>query len=197
MPAETLKSSPARSAVLLAVIVAVAVGGCVPGHLLYATGPHQGTVVDKETQQPLSGAVVLAIWYRETVVLVSGHGPATDYHDAVETVTDLKGQFTIPERTHFTVVGSIGEPKLVAYHPGYAFFPSRQARPEGEAVRSSHETKVFHVELPKLGAADELEQVRDVPVWLADVPESKMPNLVRLINQQRQAVGLQPIRVGR
>jgi len=170
--------------------------GCF-GHLVYSSDTYQGKVMDAETKEPLVGAVVLAIWYREAPGL-GGHGPAEDYHDALEVLTDAQGEFTVPAKTHLTPIGKIREPKLVIYYPGYGFFPSLQAYPQKDKeVRAAYERKFFQVELIKLKTREERMKVIDYPVWISDVPDDKMPNLVRLVNKEVQMLGLQPTRLGR
>ena len=177
------------------VLVFALTSGCA-GHVVYASGPYRGRVIDAETRQPLVGVVVLAIWYRE--VPVAPHGPAVDYHDSIELLTDDSGEFTVPEKTHFTLIGKIREPRLVIYYPGYAAYPSMKARPQGKEVGAAYEQKVFHVELMKSKTLEERRtNVRDLPVSISDIPDDKMPNLVRLVNKERQDLGLQPVRLGR
>lgn len=166
------------------------------GHVVYASGPYRGRVIDTETQQPLVGAVVLAIWHRE--VPVAPHGPAVDYHDSLELLTDTNGEFTVPEKTHFTLIGKIREPDFVIYYPGYAPYPSVRARPQGKEVSAAYEQRVFSVELMRLKTPEERRSnVRDMPVSISRVPDDKMPTLARLVNKERQDLGLQPIRLGR
>ncbi|MBI3455805.1 MAG: hypothetical protein HY002_08455 [Candidatus Rokubacteria bacterium] len=168
--------------------------GCF-GHLFYASGPYRGKVVDAETGQPLVGAVVLAIWYRE--VPTAPHGPAVDYHDALEVLTDANGDFEIPAKTHFTPIGKIREPDFVVYYPGYAVYPSDRARPQGEQVDAAYARRLFRFELSEVKTREEWVRVGDPTGRTSKVPESRIPNLVRLVNKQRQDLGLQPIRLGR
>jgi len=164
--------------------------GCV-GHLVYTSGPYRGRVIDAETKEPLVGAVVLAIWYRE--VPVAPHGPAEDYHDALEVLTDTQGEFTVPRKTHFTLIGKIREPDFVIYYPGYGYYLGYQVRPQGNEIPAAYAQKFFHVELPKLKTREERMRLADTPVGTSKVPEGKMPNLIRLVNKERQELGLKPI----
>ena len=191
----------ARGRVVLQVtafVMLVLTAGCVPGRMVYTSGPYRGTVVDTETKKPLAGAVVLAIWFRETIVLVAAHGPAVDYHDSLEVLADSSGKFVVPEKTHLTPFGKIREADFVVYYPGYAPYPSLKAQPQGEEVDAAYEQKVFRVELTKLKTQEERRVgVRDLPVSIAGVPDAEMPNLVRLVNKERQGLGLQAVRLGR
>ncbi len=168
--------------------------GCF-GHLVYASGPYRGKVVDAETGQPLVGAVVLAIWYRE--VPTAPHGPAVDYHDAVEVLTDAQGEFLIPAKTHVTPIGKIREPEFVTYYPGYAPYPSLKSRPQGLSVSAAYERRYFLIELKKLRAQKERIREADMPLGTGKVPATKMPNLIRLVNEERKQLKLQPITGGR
>lgn len=187
-----LPSSPI-AAFITASMVMLAVG-CA-GHLVYLSGPYRGKVIDAETKQPLSGAVVLAIWYRE--VPVAPHGPAVDYHDALEVLTDAQGEFTVPARTHLTTIGKIREPDLVVYYPRYAFYPSLNAHPQGKEAHLAYGLKFFHVELSRLTTREQRISAGHPSIWVSKVPEARMPNLVRLVNKERHDLGLQAIRLGR
>jgi len=179
---------------ILGLLILSLTSGCA-GHVVYASGPYRGRVVDADTQQPLVGAAVVAIWYRE--VPVAPHGPAVDYHDSMEVLTDTNGEFIVPKRTHLTLIGKIREPDFVIYYPAYAPYPSLKARPQGKEIDSAYEQRVFNIELQKLKTEGERMSVGDMPVSLSNVPDVEMPNLVRLVNKERQDLGLQPIRIGR
>lgn len=165
--------------------------GCA-GHIVYASGPYKGRVVDAETRQPLAGATVLAVWYRE--VPTAPHGPAEDYHDALELLADANGEFVVPKTTHFTLIGKIREPQLVVYHPGYAPFPSMEARPQDKDVEAAYAQRFFGVELSKLKTREQRVRHARLPASVDHrIPENKFPNLIRLVNEERQALGFQPI----
>jgi len=166
--------------------------GCF-GRLIYTSDTYRGKVIDAESKEPLVGAVVLAIWYREAPGL--GH-PAEGYYDALEVLTDAQGEFTVPAKTHVTTFGKIREPQLVIYYPGYGYYNGFQVRPTDKEVRAAYEQRFFHVELRQWKNRE--EQIRNVPsIGVSRVPEAKMPNLSRLVNEELQTLGLQPIRLGR
>ena len=174
-------------------VMLVLAAGCVPGRLVYTSGPYRGTVVDAESKKPLAGAVVLAVWFQETIVLVAGHGPAVDYHDSLEVLADSSGEFVVPEKTHVTLLGKIREPDFVVYHPGYAPYPSLKTRPQGKEVDVAYEQKVFHFELGKLETREERIRAADLPPGTSRVPEEKMANLIRLVNTEAKELGIPPI----
>ena len=55
-------------------------------------GPYSGRVIDADTGQPIEGAVILGVWYRE---IVTPGGATHNFYDAKEIVTDKKGDFTL------------------------------------------------------------------------------------------------------
>lgn len=178
---------------LLLFVIIPLMAGCLPGRLIYHSESYRGRVVDAETKRPLEGAAVVAVWQREAA-LFGGHGPAYDYHDALEVVTDAQGEFTIPAQTHVTLIGRITEPRFVVYYPGYVPYPGVGTKPQGEAEKLSYERKVFEIELPMTKTRDDRGRHADRPVYLDHrVPEAKTPTLMTLINQEREALGLKPI----
>ena len=183
----------ARGALLLIVIGTGLLTACLPGRLVYSSGTYQGTVQDIETRRPLAGAAVVAVWQEEAAIF-GGHGPARDYHDVLEMVTDDQGKFEIPAKTHFTVFGKILALRLIVYSPGYAPYPALGTRPHGEALDASYVQKNFVIELPKLRTREERLQHAGRPVALDHrIPDRDTPNLLRLINQEIRELGLQPI----
>ena len=164
--------------------------GCF-GHLVYSSDTYQGKVIDAETKEPLVGAVVLAIWYREAPGL-GGHGPAEGYHDALEVLTDAQGAFTVPAKTHLTAIGKIREPEFVIYYPGYGFYPRYQVRPQDDKeIAAAHEQRFFNVELPRLKTRQERLNILAGLPHDPEVPDRKMPNSIRLMNEERRRLGLQ------
>ncbi len=176
----------ARRALGFLLIAAIA-GGC--GHLIYTSGPYRGRVIDAETRQPLAGAVVLAVWYWESFGL--GH-PSEGFHDALEVLTDANGEFAIPRETHFRVTGWVDKPGIVVYFPGYRDFSFVQVQWNGESIGSTLREHTV-VELPRLKSYKERKDVATIPSLAAGVPDEKMPNLIRLVNQELRTLGLQPI----
>ena len=168
------------------VFAAVVTGGC-GGHLVYPSGQLRGRVVDADTGQPLVGAAVVAAWFLEQPLAV--HGTATAY-DVLEVLTDDKGEFVVPRQTHVALVGSVDEPRITIYMPGYGPYPGFQRAPKGEAMRTAFQ-ELTVVELVRAMTREKRLEYLDW-AWVSGVSEETIPNFSRLINGERQLLGLQP-----
>ena len=169
------------------VFATVVISGC-GGHLVYPSGPFRGRVVDADTGQPLVGAAVVAAWFLEQPLAV--HGTATAY-DVVEILTDDNGEFVVPHQTHVTLVGSVNEPRITIYTPGYGPYPWFQRAPTGDAMRTAFQEPTV-VELVRASTREKrLDYLSSASVF--GVSAETIPNFSRLINNERQLLGLQPI----
>ena len=179
-----------RSLVLLLVLGVTA--GCLPGRLVYGSGPFRGRVIDAETRQPLAGAAVHVHWYRETTVVGGVHG-AEGFYDAVEVLTDANGEFTIPRQTFVTLWGDISRAYFQIYSPGYGPYPGFQLAPKGEALNSAFEDYTYTaVEMVRAKTrAQRIEYEGAVNVSIG--PNAKSRILRRVVNQERKALGFEPI----
>ncbi|MDO8477523.1 MAG: carboxypeptidase-like regulatory domain-containing protein [Candidatus Rokubacteria bacterium] len=188
--------SSASVCLLLGVAFSLA-AGC--GHLVYSSGPYSGQVVDAETGRPVAGAAVVAIWTRE---MPTGPEVAEGDWDVYETLSDGNGQFAIPHRTHFTPFGWILEPKLKVYYPaytpGYAAYYGRDVPvvdrpPRDPRDRDRPET---YVTIPLRRPTTRGARIHDadLPLGMEMVRWEQVPNLMRLINEERSQLGLQPFR---
>jgi hypothetical protein len=167
--------------------VAVVTGGC-GGHLVYPSGSLRGRVVDADTGQPLVGAAVVAAWFLEQPMAV--HGTSTAY-DVVEVLTNDKGEFVVPHQTHVTLVGSVNEPRVTIYMPGYGPYPRAQRAPTGEAMRTAFQ-ELTVVELVRANTREKRLEYLD-RAWVSGVSAETIPNFSRLIDDERLLLGLQPI----
>jgi hypothetical protein len=154
-------------------------------------GPYRGQVVDAETKAPLVGAVVVVRWLRDRVYPV--HMVAENY--AVrETVTDVEGRFVLdakdveegaPRRTR--------RPGFLIFLPGYGSYPKQHVSPTG-FTGWIFERPGTIVELPRL--ADREDRRKHLwslgPHSYSDKPFRDLPELMRRINVERIAIGLEP-----
>jgi len=169
------------------------------GHLVYSSGPYSGQVLDAETGRPVAGAAVVAIWTREMPV---GPEVTEGDWDVYETLSDANGQFAIPHRTHFTPFGWILEPTLTVYYPsyapGYAGYYRRDVqvadRPPRDPRDRDRPENYVTIPLKHLTTREERVWKADRPVGTSGLRWEQVPNLMRLINDERRQLGLQLLR---
>jgi hypothetical protein len=148
--------------------------------------PYRGVVVDDATGEPISGAVVLAIWEREREEFLR---TVNVFYDARETITDSEGKWTIPAQDiERRAPDKTWIPLFVAYTPGY--FPwgpgsDRATRITGTAFSTGVTMRLRRA----LTQTERLQAVRRVP---PRIPDEKMPQLIQLMNQEEIGLGLQP-----
>lgn len=154
-------------------------------------GPYRGQVVDAETKAPLAGAVVVVHWLRDRVYPF--HSVAENY--AVrETITDAEGRFFLdvrdveegaPRRTR--------RPGFFIFLPGYGAYPKKHVSPRG-FTGGIFESPGTVVELPRI--EDREERRKHLFLFghgdFSDKPFKDLPELVRGINAERIAIGLEP-----
>ena len=155
--------------------------------IVHPFGPYRGKVVDLETGAPIEGAAVLIVFFTETFFSV------TSYADAVETVTDEKGEFRIWWRlaTTFHPLNKWKPDGYVTiFKPGYGAYPGhKNAKPRFEVGGTIPESQYVTFRLPKLKTISER---RKNIVSLPNIPKNKMKNLIRLKSEERVNVGLTP-----
>jgi hypothetical protein len=154
-------------------------------------GPYRGRVIDAETKAPLAGAVVVALWWRNRVYPF--HSVA-EHYAVRETVTDAEGRFLLdakdveegaPRRTY--------HPEFLIFQPGYGSYPKEYVSPRG-FTGGIFERPDTVVELPRLADRED----RRKHLWLfgphsySDRPFRDLPELMRRINTERIAIGLEP-----
>ena len=159
------------------------------GWLLYTGGPYRGQLVDAETRQPLEGAAVLFYW-RKNVYGGAG-GPVKYPLDAKEVLTDEEGRFYIPWFVGVSPnpLSLVLEPSAIFYLPGYRSVLAEVDPQNGKAFRDPTVIPMRKMRTRK--------ERRDYigGVLPGDVPDEAMPKLIRLMNTEREALGLKPVHV--
>lgn len=159
------------------------------GWLLYTGGPYRGQLVNAETRQPLEGAAVLFYWRRNAY---GGAGGPVKYHlDAKEVLTDEDGRFHIPWFVGISLnpLSLVLEPSAIFYLPGYRSVLAEVDPPDGKAFRDP-----TVIPMRKLQTRKERRD-RIGGVLPSRVPNEAMPNFIRLMNTEREALGLKPVHV--
>jgi hypothetical protein len=175
--------------VLLAALV-TAISGCTITHRF---GPFSGKVVEAETGEPIEGAVVLIAFYTEGF---SVGGPVYRFADAVEALTDAKGEFYFPPR-RVTLYRSMSiwdnECRISIFKPGYGAYPKNSKTfsvPNLEQSRFIPENERITFHLPKLLTLEEKKENLYKVENPAGIPNDKMQNLRRLEDEERINVGI-------
>lgn len=160
---------------------------------LFADGPYHGKVIDKETKQPIEGAAVVAVWWKESRII--GYGHRESVHDLQETMTDKDGNFTIPGTSTFSLLFRIDDPLVTIFKPGYQAYPGAPFQPSTREVQTGLYEKDGRlvVEVKQLKTAEErLENQARASVLECNRSE-KCPSLIGLVNAERATLGLGPI----
>lgn len=154
-------------------------------------GPYRGQVVDAETKEPLAGAVVVVNWLFDRVYPF--HSVAENY--AVrEVVTDTEGRFFLDARdVEGGAPGRTRRPNFFIFLPGYGSYPRKHVSPQG-FTGGIFERAGSIIELPRL--VDREDRRQHLFLFshgdFSARPFKDVPELVRRINAERRAIGLEP-----
>jgi hypothetical protein len=172
-----------------------------------AAGPWKGQIVDRETGQPIPGAIVVAIW------MVRSRGevhPHDEFYSAFEAVSDAEGKFVIPEQTAVPTkpLTAIAGPEIVIFKAGFGGW-AFQGGPhypltEDHYVREQRTKRAWEA-LEKEGAVFELRTLTDRQQRLtrngdvrpARVPDNQMPRLLQALDAELVTLGVPPYHVPR
>ena len=147
-------------------------------------GPYMGRVVDKDTSEPIEGAVVLMTFF------VDGPMDTTSFADAVEVLTDEQGDFQVPLKRLIKIrpMHEWLPPKVLIFKPGYGAFPSHKGTLVDKGGYVSGRDMI--VKLPKLkNREEEVKNIQNVFVF-PDVPVHKRKMTVKLKNNEARRLGL-------
>jgi hypothetical protein len=171
--------SVARAAVLL---VSFALGaGLAPEAAARETwGPFQGQILDVETDKPIAGAVMLAVWLE-----VCGLWGQSCFVEAQEAITDADGRFQIPRLTGFRWKLGIQPPTIHVFAPGYVAEAAIVTPVSGERY-----VDPTVIQMRRLKTREEL--IRKGSGAPDFVPRHKIPGYMRAVNIERQLLGLEP-----
>jgi hypothetical protein len=162
--------------------------------LVIRSATYHGKVVDEETGNPISGAVVTAIWYQSPIIQMA---QTRSYQNAQETVAGDDGSFSLwtwpgISINPFTYVMS--PPHAIIYKAGYAPLSVQTTYDRGyrSYERLADDLKKGIVmKLPKLRTKEESMRSVDLSdLSIIDVPHHKIPRLIRQVNVHRKSVGL-------
>ena len=173
---------------LVALVMVMVTSGCTITHQF---GPFSGTVVEAETGEPIEGAVVLIGFYTKGN---SVGGWVYRFADAVEALTDAKGEFHFPPK-RVTLYRSMSiwdkRCRISIFKPGYGAYPNNSKTfsvPNLEQSRfiPENERITFHLhKLLTLAKRKENHYKIETP---GGITNDKMPNLRKLIDKDSETI---------
>ena len=177
--AATMERMRVRARITALVLSSAVAGAVLAAHPLEASA-FQGTVVDGDTGEPLERAVVVVIWHRSAVVALDSR---TIIHKAVERLTDSRGEFSADDSAPLLSL-LFKKREAMIFKPGYQTFTR---------VADDHRTPLFSERVVRLKKIRTLGDARGrshstlficspaFPPHDLCVPESQLPNLVRVL----------------
>lgn len=137
----------------------------------------QGKVIDADTQQPLEGVLVMAMWVTEhTRITIE---PEERYYDYFETPTKANGEFTIPGKGQ-NIFRNMPPPKITIYKAGYPIrdidFRITDYPPGGKITLKDGKRIVFYKKLSLAKRKEYVTRYRRIPyseMARAAVPRNK------------------------
>lgn len=167
-----------------------------------AAGPWTGQIVDRDSGQPIPGAVVLAIWKVRSRDSIH---PEDTFHSAFEVVSDDEGRFVIPEHNAAPTkpLTTIRGPQLVIFKGGYGawgfeggpYYPLTE-----DAYVMRQRIAAAWDRFAKDGVVIELRRVTDRQKRLdwnssvrpSSVPPESMPRLLQALDEELIALRFPP-----
>lgn len=170
------------------IFVILMISGCAYG--IRYDGPYSGRIIDAETGQPIEGAVVLGVWYRE---IVTPGGATHNFYDAKETVTDKNGEFTIAGQG-LLVLSNVIPMDVLIFKAEYEYLESpweslKKSEYLIQKMKIKWEGEKAIIPLKKLTMEERKKR------WTPsrpNIPIEKMELMTQEINKERVDQGLKP-----
>lgn len=178
---------------LLLVVALLLLPGCA---ITREYGPYMGKVVDKETGEPIAGAVVFLRFYTGTIWAAGGR--VSHYADAVEYLTDNEGKFDIPvQRIIAFRPGDTWDqrPLVIIFKPGYGAYPDHPDTSDGNTPTGWLQVGNNAIKLPKLTTnADREKNLYSAGGYeRLDIPCEKQRKILGLYNSEKLSLGFSPV----
>ena len=178
------------AAVVFLILLLQTEGGIFSPFPYRSLAPFSGKVIDSDSEEPLSDAAVVAVYY---ATWYTPFGANSREIDCQETLTDKNGEFKIPRtRRWFALHRGYPEAEIMIVKPGYGFFPYH-TKSEAIGVDRFYPPPAKHIvyRLPRLKSVKERED--NLSFFIEpDLPFSKMKQLFRLINNERISLDYTP-----
>jgi hypothetical protein len=171
-------------------LLLVFLSGCA---IYHNYGPFYGKLIDRETKNPIRGAVILAEYSTQQYGFA---GPVSHFLDTREVLANENGEFLVPSfhAIAFRPLSSFEPyPYLTIFKPNYICYPSGyKERIIFVPHWSIPENHFVIIEMQQLKNGDAQHILSCSPVG---VPIHKMIKLIELENEERVNRGLEPIRI--
>ena len=173
--------------IILCVVFCVMSVGCV--QVVGYEGDYKGRVIDAETGEPISGVVVLGVWYSK---MPTPAGSTSHFHDARETVTDEKGEFIISGKG-LKILSNLEPVDIFIFKAGYEHFEAPwEALKADLLLRNIIMWEGDRAIIPMRKMTMEERRRKGAPPR-PSIPQEKMPLTTEEINKDRRARGLNPL----
>ena len=103
--------------ILILIYLVMSVTSCYGFAVVRKDGPYEGRVIDVDTGEPIEGVVVLGVWYKQHP---GSGGAVSEYYDAMETVTDKKGEFKI-NGLGLLIISNVIPMDVLIFKAGYEY----------------------------------------------------------------------------
>lgn len=157
-------------------------------HFIQYEGTYQGRIIDADTGAPVEGVVVLGTWFR---VYPNVAGASHEFYDARETVTNKNGEFSIPGMG-LKLFSNVEEMDVLIFKSGYEYLGTmpwitlRRDSTMLQKVKWENDRAV--IALKKLTMKERKDRLFDKE----NIPNEKQLLLIKEINKERIAIGLDP-----
>lgn len=143
------------------------------GWLFYYDGAYKGKVVDEETNQPIEGAAVVAVWYIQRYG--GAAGPIAKLLTAKEAVTDKNGVFKIPSMIsfHWWPFATLDKPKISVFKSGFSGIK-----------KYNYDIRNAIIQLPKARTRKERLKAMTDAEFADNIPPWKIPNFLKMLDEE-------------
>ncbi len=166
------------------VVLGVGFGGL--SNPAIADGPYGGRVIDAETKQAISDAVVVAVWEKK---LYRVYRTETQLDAVMEVKTDKNGDFEIPGYVDGPLENDllgVQPPRFYIFKPGFGSYPNSHVRPWTEI--KTHFRPFSFIELPRLKTSYERRLVQMRTDRLNDIPSKYVPLWTKALSHEGQMI---------
>ena len=177
-----------RYILVIGLSILIFLTGCIR-HVVRVEGPFKGRVVDAETREPIEGVVVLGVWYLDTWTIAGAVGR---FYDAEETVTDEKGEFTMPGKT-IRVLTNLGYVYVMIFKAGYSYRGGTKKGFKTGSLKDQFKWEGSRAIIPlrKL-TVEEMMKHHDLPEPPGEASLEKVILMLKEIDKDKIERGLEP-----